>query len=66
MRRKIVGVLFALVLVVSLGLVMVPLAKVGATTNAQQFTVSGNFVIPARVTHITVETWGGWCRWWKH
>jgi hypothetical protein len=35
MRKKIVGILFALVLVVSMVLVMIPLAGVGAATNSQ-------------------------------
>lgn len=58
MRKKIVGILFALVLVASLGLVMVPLDRVCAATNSQEFTASGTFVVPARVMKITVEAWG--------
>jgi hypothetical protein len=55
MRKKIVGILFALVLVASLGLVLVPQTEAGAATNSQQFTERGTFVVPARVTNITMN-----------
>ena len=60
MRRKIAGILSALALVVSLVLVMTPLATVGAATQNEEFTESGtfNFTVPATVTKITVEAWG--------
>jgi hypothetical protein len=59
MRSKIVGTLFALVLVATLVLAITPLAGVGAATNSQTFTESGTFVVPASVIRITVEAWGG-------
>ena len=59
MRKKIVGILFTLVLMGELGLVVVAPAGVSAATNTQEFTTSGTFVVPTRVTKITVVTWGG-------
>ena len=41
MRRKTVGILFTLMLMASLGLVIAPLARVGAATNSQ--IMSGNY-----------------------
>jgi len=55
MRKRIVGILFALVLVASLGLVLVPQIEVGAATKSQQFFESSTFVIPARITNITTN-----------
>ena len=57
--RAIWRVSFALVLTLSVGLVMAPLGEVGAAT--QEFTTSGtfNFTVPAGVSQITVEVWGG-------
>ncbi len=55
MRKKIVGILFTLVMVASMVLVMIPLAGVGAATNSQQFTASGTFVVPARATKINMN-----------
>ena len=56
--RVIWRVSFALVLVLSVGLVMAPLGEVGA--DYQEFTTSGtfNFTVPAGVSQITVEAWG--------
>jgi len=51
--------MIAFALVVSLGLVMYPLASVGATTQTEEFTESGTFTVPETVTEITIQTWGG-------
>jgi len=50
---------FALVVALSLGLVMTPGGQVGAAT--LDFTTPGtfNWTVPAGVTQITVEAWGG-------
>ena len=60
LSRKIAGILSAPALVVSLVLVMTPLATVGAATQNEEFTESGafNFTVPATVTKITVEARG--------
>jgi hypothetical protein len=57
--RAIWRVSFVLVLALSVGLVMAPSGEVGAAT--QEFTTSGtfNFTVPAGVTQITIEAWGG-------
>jgi len=59
MRRKIVSVLPALVLVVSLVLVIIPQAEVGAATHNEEFSESDTFIVPETVTKITVQAWGG-------
>jgi len=59
MRRKIISVLPTLVLVVSLVLVIIPQAKVGAATQNEEFSESDTFVVPETVTKITVQAWGG-------
>jgi uncharacterized repeat protein (TIGR02543 family) len=58
MRREIVSIVSALLLVLSLGLVMVSPSGVGAAPASQEFLVSGSFVVPAGVTSIIVEAWG--------
>ena len=57
--RKVVHLVVALALIVSLGLVMTPMAKVCAATQTEEFTESGTFIVPETVTEITVQTWGG-------
>jgi len=59
MRRKIVSVLPALVLAVSLVLVIIPQAEVGAATHNEEFSESDTFIVPETVTKITVQAWGG-------
>jgi len=59
MRRKIISVLPTLVLVVSLVLVIIPQAEVGAATQNEEFSESDTFVVPETVTKITVQAWGG-------
>jgi hypothetical protein len=56
---KVTHVVVALALVVSMGLVMIPLTSVGGATQTEEFTESGAFIVPAGVTEITVEMWGG-------
>jgi len=58
-HSKVIHLLVALVLVASLVLVMTPLARVGATTQTEEFTESGTFIVPETVTEITIQTWGG-------
>jgi hypothetical protein len=57
--RKVVHLVVALALIVSLGLVMTPMAKVCAATQTEEFTESGTFIVPETVTEITVQIWGG-------
>jgi len=59
MKRKIVDVLSALVVVVTLVLTIAPLSGVSAATNTRTFMESGTFIVPETVTRITVEAWGG-------
>jgi len=59
MRRKIISVLPALVLAMSLVLVIIPQAEVGAATQNEEFSESDTFVVPETVTGITVQVWGG-------
>ena len=56
---RVIHLIVALALIVSLGLVMTPLATVGAATQNEEFTESGTFVVPETVTQITVQAWGG-------
>jgi hypothetical protein len=56
---KVMHFIIAFALVVSLGLVIYPLASVGATTQTEEFTESGTFIVPETVTEITIQTWGG-------
>jgi hypothetical protein len=58
-RNKVTHLVVALVLVVSLVLVITPLAGVGAATHNEEFTGSGTFIVPETVTEITVQAWGG-------
>ena len=51
-------VVVALALVANMGLVMFPLASVGATTQIEEFTENDTFTVPVGVTEITVEVWG--------
>jgi len=57
-HSKLIHEVVAMALVVSMGLVMIPLARVGATTQTEEFTESDDFIVPAGVTEITVEAWG--------
>jgi len=59
MRRKIISVLPALVLAMSLVLVIIPQAEVGAATQNEEFSEGDTFVVPETVTGITVQAWGG-------
>jgi len=61
MFRVIWRVPFALVLALSVGLVMPPLGEVGAATQEKEFATNGtfNWTVPAGVSQITVEAWGG-------
>jgi len=58
-HSKVTHLVLALALIVSLGLVMTPLARVCAATQAEEFTESGTFIVPETVTEITVQTWSG-------
>ncbi|UCD22112.1 MAG: hypothetical protein JSW22_00275, partial [Chloroflexota bacterium] len=58
-HSKVVHVVIAFALVVSLALVIYPSSKVGASIQTEEFTESGTFVVPETVTEITVEVWGG-------
>ena len=58
-HSKIIHLVVALVLVLSLGLVMTPLARVGADAQTEEFTESATFIVPETVTEITVQAWGG-------
>jgi len=49
----------ALALVLNLWLVLTPISSVGATTQNEEFTESGTFIVPETVTEITIQTWGG-------
>ena len=57
-HSKVIHLVVALALVVSLGLVMTPLVMVYGATQNEEFTESGTFVVPAGVTEITVQAWG--------
>ena len=57
-HSKVIYLVVALALVVSLGLVMTPLVMVYGATQNEEFTESGTFVVPAGVTEITVQAWG--------
>jgi len=59
--RAIWRVSFALVLALSVGLVAAPLDEVGAATQEKEFATNGtfNWTVPAGVSQITVEVWGG-------
>jgi len=59
--RAIWRVSFALVLALSAGLVMAPPGEVGADTQEKEFATNGtfNWTVPAGVSQITVEVWGG-------
>ena len=59
LHRKVNHLAIVLALVVSMGLVMIPSASVGATTQTEEFTESDAFIVPAGVTEITVHAWGG-------
>ena len=56
MGKKILGILFALVMVASLGLILVLQVGVCAATNTQTLTVSGTFVVPTNVIKIVMNS----------
>ena len=56
---KVIHLVVTLALIMSLGLVMTPMAKVYAATQTEEFTESGTFIVPETVTEITVKTRGG-------
>jgi len=58
-HARVIHLVIALALVVSLGLAMTPLTTVGAATQNEEFTENGTFVVPETVTEITVQAWGG-------
>ncbi len=58
-HSEVIHLVVALALIVSLGLVMTPLASVRATTQTEEFTESGTFIVPETLTEITIQTWGG-------
>ena len=57
MRREITGIIDTGV--GEPGLVMTPPVDVEAGTYSQEFAGTSNFTVPAGVTEIVVETWGG-------
>jgi len=58
-HSKVIYFTIALALVLNLGLVMNPISSVGATTQTEEFTESGTFTVPEKITEITIQTWGG-------
>jgi hypothetical protein len=58
-NSKLIHFTIAIALVLNLGLVLTPISSVGATTQNEEFTESGTFIVPETVTEITIQTWGG-------
>ncbi len=58
-HSKLIHFTIAIALVLNLGLVLTPISSVGATTQNEEFTESGTFIVPETVTEITIQTWGG-------
>ena len=58
-HSRVIHLVIALALVVSLGLAMTPLATVGAATQNEEFIENGTFIVPETVTEITIQAWGG-------
>ena len=56
---RVIHLVIAFALVVSLGLVVYPSVSVGATIRMEEFTESGTFIVPETVTGITIQMWGG-------